>query len=158
MTFARGILGLLYKKTTGRRPKTPPKKSYSKCFRRTQIRWVIWRSSRGVIKNRVGRAPKYRTQGRSRYWRPKFTAMRCLTCCKNQCSCSRAVSAWVWTHLCVILWGWLKGRFVIVCVFPCFRMFGGSTAPRIWIKQHKCQCVVVPLFVPQVLEKSRTWE
>ena len=28
-----------------RRPKTPPKKSYSKCFRRTQIRWVIWRSS-----------------------------------------------------------------------------------------------------------------
>ena len=27
----RGVLGLLYKKTTGRRPKTPPKKSYTKC-------------------------------------------------------------------------------------------------------------------------------
>ena len=37
--FLGGVLGLLYKKTTGRRPpKTPPKKSYSKCFRRTQIR------------------------------------------------------------------------------------------------------------------------
>ena len=32
-------------KTTGRRPETPPKKSDRKCFRRTQIRWVIWRSS-----------------------------------------------------------------------------------------------------------------
>ena len=29
-----GGLGLLYKKTTRRRPKTPPNKSYSKCFRR----------------------------------------------------------------------------------------------------------------------------
>ena len=33
------------RKTTGRRPKTPPKKSYSECFRRTQIRSLIWRSS-----------------------------------------------------------------------------------------------------------------
>ena len=36
--FLGGLLGLLYKKTTGRRPRTPPKKSYSKCLRRTQIR------------------------------------------------------------------------------------------------------------------------
>ena len=27
-------------------PKHPLKKSYSKCLRRTQIRWVIWQSSR----------------------------------------------------------------------------------------------------------------
>ena len=43
--FLGGVLGLLYKKTTGRRPKTPRKKSYSKCFRWTQIGRVIWRSS-----------------------------------------------------------------------------------------------------------------
>ena len=28
-----------------RRPKHPPKESLSKCLRRTQIRWVTWRSS-----------------------------------------------------------------------------------------------------------------
>ena len=55
-----------------------------------------------------GRAPKYRTKGCSRYWRPKFTAMKWLNCCKNQCSRSRAVSEWaVWTPFCVILWSWL---------------------------------------------------
>ena len=31
--------------TTGRRPKHP-QRSKSKCFMRTQIRWVIWRSSK----------------------------------------------------------------------------------------------------------------
>ena len=51
MTFLGGVLGLIYiRKTTGRRPKTHPKESYSKCFRRTQIRWVIWRSSRFWIR------------------------------------------------------------------------------------------------------------
>ena len=40
----KGVFGPLYK-TTGRRPKTPPQKSYSKCLRWTLIRWVIWRSS-----------------------------------------------------------------------------------------------------------------
>ena len=30
-------------------------------------------------------------------------------CFKNQCSRSRAVSRWVWTPFCVILWGWLNG-------------------------------------------------
>ena len=35
----RHLLYYLYRyKTTGRRPKTPPKKSYSRCFRRAQIR------------------------------------------------------------------------------------------------------------------------
>ena len=55
----------------------------------------------------LGRAPKYRTKGCSRYWRPRFTAMKWLKCCENQCSRSRAVSGWVWTPFCVILWGWL---------------------------------------------------
>ena len=36
--FSGGVLGRFFRKTTGRRPKTPPKKSYSKCVRRTQIR------------------------------------------------------------------------------------------------------------------------
>ena len=49
-----------------------------------------------------GRAPKYRTKGCSRYWRPKFAARKWLKCCKNQCSRSRAVSGWVWTPFCVI--------------------------------------------------------
>ena len=47
----------------------------------------------------VGRAPKYRTKGCSRYWCPKFTAMKWLKCCQNQCSRSRAVSEWAWTPL-----------------------------------------------------------
>ena len=51
----------------------------------------------------VGRAPKYRTKRCSRYWRPKFTAMKWLECCKNQCSRSRAVSERAWTPFCVIL-------------------------------------------------------
>ena len=33
----------------------------------------------------TGRAPKYRTKGCSRYWRPKFAARKSLKCCKNQC-------------------------------------------------------------------------
>ena len=44
--FFRGCFGAFYiRKTTGRRPKTPPKKSYRSYFRRAQIRWVIWHSS-----------------------------------------------------------------------------------------------------------------
>ena len=53
MTSLGGVLGLFVRETAGRRPKTPPKKSYSKCFRWTQIRWVIWLSSRsktGILK------------------------------------------------------------------------------------------------------------
>ena len=46
--FLGGVMDLLYKrKTTGRRP-TTPQKSKSKIFRRTQIGWVIWRSSMKV--------------------------------------------------------------------------------------------------------------
>ena len=60
-----------------------------------------------------GRAPKYRTKGCSRCWRPKFAAMKWLKCCKNQCSRSRAVSERAWTPFCVILWRWL-----IVAVYP----------------------------------------
>ena len=37
----------------------------------------------------------------------KFTALKWLKCCKNQCSRSRAVSEWAWTPFCVILWRWL---------------------------------------------------
>ena len=48
---------------------------------------------------------KYRTKG---CWRPKFTAMKWLKCCKKQCSRSRAVSERAWTPFCVILWRWLK--------------------------------------------------
>ena len=55
------------------------------------------------------RAPKCRTKRCSRYRRPKFTAMKWLKCCKNQFSRSWAVSGWVWTPFCVILWGWLIG-------------------------------------------------
>ena len=33
--------------------------------------------------------------------------MKWLKCCKNQCSRSQAVSGWVWTPFCVILWGGL---------------------------------------------------
>ena len=41
-----GVLGLVpVVFLINRRPKTPPEKSYSKCFRRTQSRWVIWWSS-----------------------------------------------------------------------------------------------------------------
>ena len=54
-----------------------------------------------------GRAPKYRTKGCSRNWRPKFAARESLNCCKNQCSRSRAVNGWEWTPFCVILWRWL---------------------------------------------------
>ena len=44
--FQGELLGLSFKKTTGRRPKsTPLEKSYRSYFRRAQIRWVIWRSS-----------------------------------------------------------------------------------------------------------------
>ena len=35
------------------RPKTPPKRSYSKCLRGTQIRWAIWRSSKFVALRHV---------------------------------------------------------------------------------------------------------
>ena len=42
-------VSILYRKTTGSRPKTPPTKSYSKFLRRTQIRWVIWRSSNHAL-------------------------------------------------------------------------------------------------------------
>ena len=52
-----------------------------------------------------GSAPKYRTKGCSRYWRPNFAVRKWLTCFKNQCSRSRAVSGWAWTSFCVILWG-----------------------------------------------------
>ena len=38
-------MGLLPVVSLIKRPKTPPKKSYGKCLRRTQIRQVIWRSS-----------------------------------------------------------------------------------------------------------------
>ena len=55
-----------------------------------------------------GRAPKHRTKGCSRYWRPKFAARKWLNCCKNQCSRSRAVNGWASTPSCVILWGWLN--------------------------------------------------
>ena len=58
--------------------------------------------------HKFGRAPKYRTKGRSRYWCPKFAARKWLKCYKNQCSRSRAVSGRAWTPFCVILWGWLK--------------------------------------------------
>ena len=42
--FFRGVLDLVYKKNNRKEAQSTPKKSYSKCFRRTQIRWVIWRS------------------------------------------------------------------------------------------------------------------
>ena len=42
---SRGCFGPFTQEKTGRKPKTAAKKSYSKCFRQTQIRWVIWRSS-----------------------------------------------------------------------------------------------------------------
>ena len=38
-------------------PKHPLKKSYRKCFRRTQIRWVIWRSSRRAVPSARKRLP-----------------------------------------------------------------------------------------------------
>ena len=45
--FLRGCFGAFYtRKRTGSRPKTPLKKSYRSYFRRAQIRWVIWRSSK----------------------------------------------------------------------------------------------------------------
>ena len=43
--FLGGVLGLLPVVFLYKGPKHPQKKSYSKCSRRTQIRWVIWRSS-----------------------------------------------------------------------------------------------------------------
>ena len=64
-----------------------------------------WHHSKNHVTS--GRAPKYRTKGCSRYWRPKFTARKWVKCCKNQCSRSRAVSGWAWTPFCVILWRWL---------------------------------------------------
>ena len=36
--------------------------------------------------------------------------MKWVKCCKNQCSRSWAVSGWVWTPFCVILWGWLTKK------------------------------------------------
>ena len=39
-------------------PKCPLNKSYSKCFRRTQIRWVIWRSSSALIDVSLWRNPQ----------------------------------------------------------------------------------------------------
>ena len=45
---------------------------------------------------------------------PEIHSYEWLKCCKNQCSRSRAVSGWVWTPFCVILWRWLecvKNRF-----------------------------------------------
>ena len=72
--------------------------------------FVIFQVMRGLpeeVPELVGRAPKYRTQGCSRYWRPKSAARKWLKCCKNQCSRSRAVNGWAWTPFCVILWGWL---------------------------------------------------
>ena len=56
------------------------------------------------------RAPKYRTKGRSRCWRPKFAAMKWLKCCKTQWSRSRAVNAWAWTPFGVRLWGWKRQK------------------------------------------------
>ena len=45
--FFRGCFGAFStRKRTGSRPKTPPKKSFGSYFRRAQIRWVIWPSSK----------------------------------------------------------------------------------------------------------------
>ena len=46
MTFWGVFLGLIPAVSYIEGPKHPLKKSYSKCFRRTEIRWVIWRLSR----------------------------------------------------------------------------------------------------------------
>ena len=47
--FLGGVLGLLYKRNNRKEAQNNPQKSYSKCFRRTQIRRVIWRSSNSTI-------------------------------------------------------------------------------------------------------------
>ena len=73
----------------------------------SRYKWEAYRDTHWWCKYYFGRAPKYRTQGCSRYWRPKFVAREWLKCCKNQCSHSQAVSGWAWTPFCVILWGWL---------------------------------------------------
>ena len=78
-----------------------------------------------------GRAPKYRTKGCSRYWRPKFTTMQSLKCYKNQCSRSWAVSGWVWTPFCVILWGWLV-VFGVVVQFDGFLV--SANEQGLWVK------------------------
>ena len=56
-------------------------------------------------------------------WRPKFAAMKWPKCCKNQCSRSQAVSAWVWTPFYVILWRCLTMDFWTP---PRFLNFRGS--------------------------------
>ena len=76
-----------------------------------------------------GRAPKYRTKGCSRCWRPKFLAGKWLQCCKNQCSRSRAVNGRAWTPFCVILWGWLTITSAILCQDFSLQFF----EIRIWI-------------------------
>ena len=46
--------------------------------------WVsVWLGGRPLHNANIGRAPKYRREGHSRYWRTKFAARKSLKCCRK---------------------------------------------------------------------------
>ena len=80
-----------------KRPETLPKKSYSKCFRRTQIRWVIWPPSRNLTSR-----PPPRTQRKSN-----------ISCCPSLGAFhsigSGHLGGWAWFFGFVAIWeSWIR--------------------------------------------------